>query len=77
MYNVTPEQIDSILLVIGLSLGEQEAVFNELDFNPYDNYSDGAGDVGGILIIPKRDMENRVKTRRNILSITLAFQRQG
>ena len=61
MYKVTPEQIDSILLVIGLSLGEQEAVFNELDFNPYDNYSDGAGDVGGILKIPKRDMENRVE----------------
>ena len=61
MYEVTPEQMDSILLVIGLPLGEQEAIFNALNFNPYDNYSDGAGDVGGIIIIPKRDLEDRLK----------------
>ena len=60
MHKVTTEQMDKLLSC--MEGGEdQSAVFHELDFNPYDNYSDGAGDVGGTLIIPKRAMENRVK----------------
>lgn len=60
MHKVTTKQMDKLLSCI--EGGEdQSAVFDELDFNPYDNYADGAGGFGGILIIPKRDMENRLK----------------
>jgi len=61
MYDLTTEQMNAVLSTIGKTMDAQETVFNKLDFNPYDNYSDGASDVSGTLIIPKRAMENRVK----------------
>lgn len=61
MYDVTTKQMNAILRTIGKSMDAQQTVFSELDFNPYDNYSNGVGDISGIIIIPKRDIEKRLK----------------
>lgn len=61
MYDVTTKQMNAVLRTIGKSMGAQQTVFSELDFNPYDNYSNGVGDVSGVIIIPKRDIEKRLK----------------
>ena len=60
MYDVTTKQMNAILRTIK-SMDAQQTVFSELDFNPYDNYSNGVGDISGIIIIPKRDIEKRLK----------------
>jgi len=64
MYDVTPEQTNAILRTIGKPMDAQQTVFDELDFNPYDNYSNGVGDVSGVIIIAKRDIEKRLKEER-------------
>ena len=43
MYKMTTEQIAQIKAVVGKGLEAQEAVFNSLDFNPYDDE-----DIGGL-----------------------------
>ena len=37
MYEITSEQMTQIKAVVGKGLEAQEAVFNALDFNPYDD----------------------------------------
>ena len=43
MYEMTTEQMAQIKAVVGKGLEAQEAVFNSLDFNPYDDE-----DIGGL-----------------------------
>ena len=43
MYDVSPEQTAQITATLGKPLEAQEAVFNSLDFNPYDDE-----DIGGL-----------------------------
>ena len=43
MYEITTEQMAQVKAVVGKSLEAQEAVFNSLDFNPYDDE-----DIGGL-----------------------------
>ena len=44
MYQVTPEKMVKIKVVVGKGLEAQEAVFNALDFNPYDDEDIGSLD---------------------------------
>ena len=43
MYKLSSEQITQIRSVVGKPLEAQEAVFNTLDFNPYED-----GDIGSL-----------------------------
>ena len=44
MYDVSPEQTAQITATLGKPLEAQEAVFNALDFNPYDDEAAGGYD---------------------------------
>ena len=52
MYQVTPEKMVKIKVVVGQGLEAQEAVFNTLDFNPYDD--EGAGGYDSVVMERER-----------------------
>ena len=52
MYQVTPEKMVKIKVVVGKGLEAQEAVFNALDFNPYDN--DDIGSLDSVVMERER-----------------------
>ena len=52
MYQVTPEKMVKIKVVVGQGLEAQEAVFNALDFNPYDD--EGAGGYDSVVMERER-----------------------
>ena len=52
MYQVTPEKMVKIKVVVGKGLEAQEAVFNALDFNPYDD--EGAGGYDSVVMERER-----------------------
>ena len=47
MYEMTTEQITQIKATVGNGLEAQEAVFNALDFNPYED--EGAGGYDSVV----------------------------
>ena len=60
MYKMTTEQIAQIKAVVGKGLEAQEAVFNSLDFNPYDDE-----DIGGLdsVVMERERYESERKER--------------
>ena len=52
MYQITPEKMVKIKVVVGQGLEAQEAVFNSLDFNPYDD--EGAGGYDSVVMERER-----------------------
>ena len=52
MYEMTTEQMAQIKAVVAKALEAQEAVFNTLDFNPYDD--DGAGGYESVVMERER-----------------------
>ena len=52
MYKMTTEQMTQIKAVVGKGLEAQEAVFNSLDFNPYDD--EGAGGYDSVVMERER-----------------------
>ena len=52
MYEITTEQMTQIKANIGKGLEAQEAVFNALDFNPYDD--EGAGGYDSVVMERER-----------------------
>jgi hypothetical protein len=52
MYEMTTEQMAQIKAVVGKGLEAQEAVFNALDFNPYDD--EGAGGYDSVVMERER-----------------------
>ena len=52
MYEMTTEQMAQIKAVVGKGLKAQEAVFNSLDFNPYDD--EGAGGYDSVVMERER-----------------------
>ena len=52
MYEMTTEQMAQIKAVVGKGLEAQEAVFNSLDFNPYDD--EGAGGYDSVVMERER-----------------------
>ena len=60
MYQVTPEKMVKIKVVVGQGLEAQETVFNALDFNPYDDE-----DIGGLdsVVMERERYESERKER--------------
>jgi len=52
MYEMTTEQMAQIKAVVGKGFEAQEAVFNALDFNPYDD--EGAGGYDSVVMERER-----------------------
>ena len=57
MYEMTTEQMAQIKAVVGKGLEAQEAVFNSLDFNPYDD--EGAGGYDSVVMERERYKSER------------------
>ncbi|MDA8649217.1 hypothetical protein N9M31_04310 [Alphaproteobacteria bacterium] len=61
MYEITTEQMSEINAVVSKGLEAQEAVFNALDFNPYDD--EGAGGYDSVVMERERyESERKERT---------------